>query len=69
MIATIVVTAVRENGRPFKSPFTGKTITGSLETSTDVPAEALGEICAEVMQKAWQTGIDGKKIVLKVSFQ
>lgn len=44
-------------------------IEATIECSTDAPAEALGEVTADAMQKAWRTGVDGTAIVLQVSFK
>lgn len=42
-----------------------------LETTTDVPADVLGEACCLAMQRAWKSGLDPvvDKLTLVVSFE
>lgn len=72
MKATIRVEAFSHVPGKLKLPIldrAGLVLSGELECSTDIPADALGEVCAEVLQKAWGTGLDGTHIKLEVSFK
>lgn len=72
MMATIKVQAFSHVPGKLRTPIldrAGLPLLTELECSTDIPADALGEVCAEALQKAWRTGLDGTHITLEVTFK
>ena len=66
-IAHIQVSALDQDRNPIKDR-AKRDIVETLDTTTDVPAEALGQVCAAAMRRAWKMGPDGTQIVLLVEF-
>lgn len=67
--ATITVKAFNAlTNEPIVAFPTNKPIVETIECSTDIPADALGEVCANAMQRAWRTGVDGTEVRLVVEF-
>lgn len=45
-----------------------QTFTDEIETTDDLPSNAIGELCAGVVNRAWEAGNDPTTLTLVVNF-
>lgn len=72
MADTAKVFARIKRGGKFLKRWNGESfeyIQADIECSTDLPADALGEVAAQAINMAWKTGEDPVKFEVVLTFQ